>query len=116
MIFAQHVANILPGGEIVVEIRYLEDLKLEKDTYQFVFPMVVGPRFLPPGQVADVPSKPSEYLDTRPGNDIAVEVRLDAGVPFRLSSPSHRLEGAHDGGSPPRRPPHIKTSLNLVQE
>jgi len=102
-IFTQHVANILPGGEIVVEIRYLEDLPLLKDTYRFVFPMVVGPRFLPPGEVPDahrVPSEPTEYLapDARPGNDISVDVRLDAGVPFQLSSPSHRLDAAHDGG------------------
>ncbi|MHC4225677.1 MAG: VWA domain-containing protein, partial [Planctomycetota bacterium] len=102
-IFTQHVANILPGGEIVIEIRYLEDLPLLKDSYRFVFPMVVGPRFHPPGEVPDahrVPSEPTEYLapDARPGNDISVEVRLDAGMPFRLFSPSHRLDGAHDGG------------------
>ncbi len=46
-IFTQSVANIVPGASIKVEISYVEQLKFEDGTYEFVFPMVVGPRYIP---------------------------------------------------------------------
>src|SRR5436190_6042849 len=46
-IFTQSVANILPGEQIKITISYVETLKYENGTYEFVFPMVVGPRYVP---------------------------------------------------------------------
>jgi Ca-activated chloride channel homolog len=46
-IFTQSVANIMPGEEIVVTLRYFDLLPYESGSYEFVFPMVVGPRFIP---------------------------------------------------------------------
>src|SRR3989442_11040881 len=46
-IFTQSVANILPGERIKITISYVETLKYEDGSYEFVFPMVVGPRYLP---------------------------------------------------------------------
>ena len=46
-IFTQSVANILPGEQVSVTISYLQTLEYEYGTYQFVFPMVVGPRYIP---------------------------------------------------------------------
>ena len=46
-IFTQSVANILPGEQIKITISYVETLKYEKGAYEFVFPMVVGPRYIP---------------------------------------------------------------------
>ena len=46
-IFTQSVANIEPGKEIDITIGYTETLKYRDGVYQFVFPMVVGPRFIP---------------------------------------------------------------------
>src|SRR6058998_1941819 len=52
-IFTQSVANILPGEQIKITISYVEALKYEDGSYEFVFPMVVGPRYVPgsPGNV-----------------------------------------------------------------
>lgn len=46
-IFTQSVANILPGEKVTVTISYVETLKYEDGSYEFVFPMVVGPRYIP---------------------------------------------------------------------
>ena len=46
-LFTQHVANIMPGDTIKIHIQYVETLKYEDGDYEFVFPMVVGPRYTP---------------------------------------------------------------------
>src|SRR5256714_12475014 len=46
-IFTQSVANIMPGERITVTISYVETLKYQDGAYEFVFPMVVGPRYIP---------------------------------------------------------------------
>jgi len=48
-IFTQKVANIEPGKQIDVNIKYFNTLTYMDGWYEFVFPMVVGPRFNPPG-------------------------------------------------------------------
>src|ERR1700754_5316975 len=46
-IFTQSVANIMPGERVTVTISYVETLKYEAGTYEFSFPTVVGPRYVP---------------------------------------------------------------------
>jgi len=46
-IFTQSVANIMPGEQVSVTISYLQTLEYEDGAYSFVFPMVVGPRYVP---------------------------------------------------------------------
>jgi Ca-activated chloride channel homolog len=46
-IFTQSVANITPGATVKITISYVENLVYEDGSYQFVFPMVVGPRYIP---------------------------------------------------------------------
>src|SRR5712691_11568088 len=46
-IFTQSVANILPGEQVKITISYIETLKYADGSYEFVFPMVVGPRYVP---------------------------------------------------------------------
>src|SRR5215813_1552733 len=46
-IFTQSVANILPGEQIKITISYVETLSYVNGAYEFVFPMVVGPRYVP---------------------------------------------------------------------
>ena len=43
-----NVANILPGDEVAVELRYTELLTPRDALYGFVFPTVVGPRYNSP--------------------------------------------------------------------
>ncbi len=53
-IFTQSVANIEPGKRIDIDIRYYNTLEYVDGWYEFVFPMVVGPRFNPPGSTQGV--------------------------------------------------------------
>jgi Ca-activated chloride channel family protein len=109
-IFTQSVANIMPGERVTITISYVERLKYEDGSYEFVFPMVVGPRYIPgtpTGQqssggsspdttrVADASriTPPVATSGTRAGHDISIEVSLDAGVPINeIKSISHDVE------------------------
>ncbi len=108
-IFTQSVANITPGAVVKVTISYVETLKYEDGTYEFVFPMVVGPRYVPGQPVAQpnpstapdtsqVPdasriTPPVTPEGTRTGHDISIEVKLDAGVPIdSITAKSHEVE------------------------
>ncbi|MFN0110361.1 MAG: TonB family protein [Blastocatellia bacterium] len=112
-IFTQSVANIAPGATVKVTISYVETLKYEDGAYEFVFPMVVGPRYIPQpstqnsvqGIAPDTSQVPSSVPDasritlpitlegTRAGHDISIEVKLDAGVPIdSLNTKAHEIE------------------------
>ena len=52
-IFTQSVANILPGEQIKITISYVETLNYVNGAYEFVFPMVVGPRYVPGSPTAE---------------------------------------------------------------
>lgn len=47
-VFQMNVANIMPGDDVKVELRYTELLVPTSGNYQFVFPTVVGPRYNSP--------------------------------------------------------------------
>jgi Ca-activated chloride channel family protein len=109
-IFTQSVANIMPGDRIRVELRYVEELVPRDGRYSFVFPMVVGPRYMGEARslgrkqsgsgwardnrrVGDASriSPPMLGRGTRPGHDISVNLRINAGVAISdLKSKSHR--------------------------
>jgi Ca-activated chloride channel family protein len=94
-IFTQSVANIAPGQPIKVTISYVETLSYEEGTYEWTFPMVVGPRYVPEAGVPNAAhlTRPGRPPAERPGRDISIEVTLDAGVPLNdLASPSHEIE------------------------
>lgn len=44
-VFTMAIANVMPGDEIAVDLRYTETLVPTDGTYRFVFPTVVGPRY-----------------------------------------------------------------------
>ncbi|MBS1825921.1 MAG: VWA domain-containing protein [Acidobacteria bacterium] len=99
-IFTQSVANIRPGEKVKITISYVETLRYEAGSYEFVFPMVVGPRYIPGkatgrsggGWAPDTSRVPDGSRispqvtpeGTRAGHDITVEVALDAGVPIDI--------------------------------
>jgi len=100
-IFTQSLANIKPGEKIDVTIRYTESLKFEKGNYEFVFPMVVGPRYIPGGDVVKDAGKvaPPTIADERSGQDINVTVEIEGGVPIASiqSASSHQIKTTQDG-------------------
>jgi Ca-activated chloride channel homolog len=95
-VFTQSVANIMPGEKVTVTISYVETLKYEDGAYEFVFPMVVGPRYVQgSAQVPDAAkiTPPAAPKGTRAGHSVSLEVALDAGVPLDdLKSASHEIE------------------------
>ncbi len=106
-IFTQKVANIEPGKQIDINIRYFNTLQYDDGAYEFVFPMVVGPRFNPPattdgvgavargahgasGQKTEV-----QYLapNERSGHDISLSLNISAGVDIEgVHSVNHQVE------------------------
>ncbi|GAB4297288.1 MAG: VIT domain-containing protein [Oscillatoriaceae cyanobacterium] len=108
-IFTQSLANIKPGEQIDVTIRYTESLKFIGGDYEFVFPMVVGPRYIPGNQVdeggntdrvpdADRISPPIVPEGQRSGQDINVTVEIDAGLPIsKVNSTSHKINTTKNG-------------------
>ncbi len=59
-IFTQSVGNIKPHQEIVIEISYVDVLKYDMGTYEFHFPMVVGPRYIPGAPISKKADLPDE--------------------------------------------------------
>jgi Ca-activated chloride channel family protein len=94
-IFTQAVANIEPNTDVVVEISYVETLKWQDGVYEWVFPTVVGPRYMPGGatgkngtgwspdttQVPDASriSPPVALPKMRSGHDISLRVQIHTG-------------------------------------
>ncbi|MGH8066293.1 MAG: VIT domain-containing protein [Candidatus Entotheonellia bacterium] len=113
-IFTQAVTNIEPGAQVVIELSYVETLWYDDGVFEFVFPMVVGPRYMPGSptgsqgsgwapdttQVPDASriSPPVALPGTRTGHDISVTVHLDAGMPLlELHSVLHEVDVAQAG-------------------
>lgn len=109
-IFTQRVANIEPLKQVDVNITYFHTLSYDDGWYEFVFPMVVGPRFNPPapgmtdgvGAVArgaygaSGQSTEVQYLKPheRSGHDIGLTVDINAGgVPIEeIVCTSHQID------------------------
>jgi Ca-activated chloride channel family protein len=108
-IFTQSVANIEPGKQIDVNIKYFHTLTYADGWYEYHFPMVVGPRFNPPGYSDGIGARPREssaigttgqptevpYLrpNERSGHDITLAVDIDAGVKVEeIKSINHQVD------------------------
>jgi len=59
-IFTQSVGNIGPKQEVNIEISYVDVLEYDMGTYEFHFPMVVGPRYIPGKPASAIPPVPTE--------------------------------------------------------
>ena len=83
-VFTMDVANIMPGDTARIELHYTELISCREGEYEFIFPTVVGPRYIAPqdgsGPVPDtyVPSREipeeggqsdEEDADASAGND-----------------------------------------------
>ena len=108
-IFTTSVANIMPGDEIDVRLRYVEPLRWEDGKMRLDFPMVVGPRYIPgtdavghkgTGWAMDTNEVPDasritptvRHPESRSGHDISLSVDLDAGFATEsIKSISHAI-------------------------
>ena len=93
-IFTQSVTNIPAGEKVRITIQYVETMKYEDGAYEFVFPMVVGPRYTPASMAdphAVLPNRTPE--GTRAGHDINVKVSVDAGLALgKVASITHDVD------------------------
>ncbi|MBN1571050.1 MAG: marine proteobacterial sortase target protein [Acidobacteria bacterium] len=116
-IFTASIANIMPGDRIAVRMRYVEPLKWERGNMRLVFPMVVGPRYIPgtsaigksgtgwspdTDAVADASriTPPVRNPENRPGHDLSLSIDLDSGFSStKIKSVSHavKLSESADG-------------------
>jgi Ca-activated chloride channel family protein len=100
-VFQMHVANILPGDEVRVELHYTELLRPSGGQYQFVFPTVVGPRYNSP-QSASATDTWVAQPTLRAGVDSPsrFDLRLQLETPIGLKeirSPSHEIKVVRAG-------------------
>ncbi len=118
-IFTQSVANIFPGEKITVTIGYVETLSYGDGVYSVMFPMVVGPRYIPGQPIAQVYplgegwaydtdqvpdashiTPPVLKPGTRSGHDLSMSVKIDAGVPIQqVQSTTHDIIVNHSTAS-----------------
>lgn len=102
-VFQMNVANIMPGDEIKVELRYTELLVPTGRVYEFVYPAVVGPRYVGKGtEGASLPDGWAQNPYLRQGESptysFDVTVNISAGMPVQgLVSPSHRVNAVFSG-------------------
>jgi Ca-activated chloride channel family protein len=97
-VFQMNVANILPGDEVKVELKYLELLRAEDKVYEFVYPTVVGPRYskLPAAGAPDTEkwvANPYLHQGQAPPYTFGITVDIQGGLPLtKLTSPSHEVD------------------------
>lgn len=104
-VFQMNVANIMPGEEIRVELKYTELLVPIDRVYEFVYPTVVGPRYSnAKGAFAPASEKwvQNPYLreGEKPHYSFHISADITAGMPIReITSTSHKVNIAYDSTS-----------------
>ena len=115
-LFTQEVANLMPGKDIDVTIRYVEPVEKVDGRYELVVPLVVGPRYIPEDMSNNFLVEPDEESSGSDGasqnappthppvaeldapktldhDRVSIEVRIDGGVPVQaIQSTSHAIE------------------------
>jgi Ca-activated chloride channel family protein len=96
-VFSMSLANIMPGDQIEIELRYTELLVPTDGMYEVIFPTVVGPRYSSQ-QESSAPKEDqfvqSPYLHQgeKPTSTLHISARVSAGVPIQdFSCPSHKI-------------------------
>jgi Ca-activated chloride channel family protein len=96
-VFSMSLANVMPGDQIEIELRYTELLVPTEGVYEVVFPTVVGPRYSSQPE-SNAPQADqwvkTPYLPegTSPVNTLHISARISAGVPIQeFTCPSHSL-------------------------
>ena len=117
-VFQMNVANILPGEDVAVELRYNELLVPTDGNYQFVFPTVVGPRYA--GTTSKAPSETGSgqttgHAQAFPAQPVlrvgevspaAFNMKVNLASPIgiqEIRSPSHAIDTQMDAGSAAKR-------------
>ena len=96
-VFSMSLANIMPGNQVEIQLRYTELLVPTDGVYEVVFPTVVGPRYSSQPESAAPPEdgwvkSPYLHQGNKPTSALRISARISAGVPIRdLSCVSHQI-------------------------
>ena len=96
-VFAMKLANIMPGDDVAIELRYTELLVPTDGTYEFVYPTVVGPRYS--SEKESEAKNENKFVKTPylhggdgPTSTLHISARIAAGMPIQeLSCTSHQI-------------------------
>lgn len=95
-VFQMNVANILPGDDVKVELRYTELLVPQSGNYAFVFPTVVGPRYNSPqseNAQAQWVAQPTLRAGVAPSTRFTLKASIDTPMGLKeVRSSSHTIE------------------------
>ncbi|MBT3222863.1 MAG: VWA domain-containing protein, partial [Proteobacteria bacterium] len=102
-VFTQDIANLPPGEQLRIEIQYAHNIPKQDGAFNFHFPMVVGPRYVPDNQSypdepeplaagvwnLDQPAVNPEIIDS---DRLGLHIRLDGGTKIEsVLSTSHTV-------------------------
>src|SRR5580765_2389474 len=97
-VFAMSLANIMPGDDVAIELRYTELLVPTDGVYEFVYPTVVGPRYSSDKE-SDSRDKdkfvsgPYQHQGDQPTSTLHISARISAGMPIQeLTCTSHQIQ------------------------
>ncbi|MCR6478920.1 VIT and VWA domain-containing protein [Variovorax sp. ZS18.2.2] len=95
-VFQMNVANILPGDDVKVELRYTELLVPQSGNYEFVFPTVVGPRYNSPqseNAQAKWVAQPTLHAGVAPSTSFKLKATIDTPMGLKeVRSTTHAID------------------------
>jgi Ca-activated chloride channel family protein len=95
-VFTMNLANLMPGDEVKIELRYTELLVPTDGVYEVVYPTVVGPRYSSQTE-SSAPQdhwikSPYTRHGIKPKSTLHISTRISAGVPLQdLTCTSHAI-------------------------
>ena len=93
-VFSMSLANMMPGDQVEIELKYTELLAPTDGVYEVVFPTVVGPRYSSESDESGPKAVKTSHLhqDKQPSSKLHISTRISAGVPIQdLNCPSHQV-------------------------
>ncbi len=97
-VFKMKVANILPGATVNVDMKYTELLIPTNKVYEFVYPTVVGPRYVSSEEMIDSKAESwtqNPYLEegVKPTSSFDLQLGLSTSIPVKdLTCETHENE------------------------
>jgi Ca-activated chloride channel homolog len=96
-VFSMSLANVMPGDQVEIELRYTELLVPTDGVYEVVYPTVVGPRYSSQKESAapkedGFVKNPYLHQGNKPTSTLHISTRLATGVPIQdLICSSHQV-------------------------
>jgi Ca-activated chloride channel family protein len=102
-VFTMSLANLMPGENVEIELRYTELLVPTDGVYEMVYPTVVGPRYSSEKESSakqedGFVKTPYLHQGQKPTSELHISARIAAGLPIQeLTSPSHQIFPQYQG-------------------